>query len=63
MSEDAGELVHGEAVVGIRFCTECGDMGNPNEEFGVRGVARIGGNLCVECWRETIADTEREEGE
>lgn len=39
-------------TLGIRVCTECGDTGDPNEKYGVEGIARIGGNICVECARE-----------
>lgn len=36
-------------VLGIRECSQCGKTGDDDEEYGVRGIARIGGNLCVEC--------------
>lgn len=45
-------------LLGIRECTRCGDTGDPDEEYGVRGIARIRGNLCVECVREIAANTE-----
>lgn len=43
-------------TVGIRECTICG-RNDPNEEFGVEGLARIQGNICVECAHD-ISDSE-----
>lgn len=55
-----GKLVsiHKEEVetLGIKECAECGAT-NPDEEYGVLGVARIGGNLCVECVLNRSVDT------
>ncbi|MCU4926906.1 hypothetical protein OB905_13105 [Halobacteria archaeon AArc-dxtr1] len=47
-------------VVGIRECARCGKVGDDSEEFGVEGVARIAGNLCVECVRELHPGGERD---
>jgi hypothetical protein len=38
-------------VVGIKKCHRCGDTGD-DRQYGLRGIARIGGNICVKCVRE-----------
>ncbi len=43
---------HGEQILGIKKCARCGDTGEPGEEYSVRGVARMGGNLCIDCAEE-----------
>lgn len=53
--ERAIENVH---VLGIEKCTRCGKTGDDGEKYGVRGVARIQGNLCVEC----VEEIHREKG-
>jgi len=35
----------------IEMCTVCGKT-DSDEKYGVRGIARIGGNICVECATE-----------
>lgn len=46
-------------ILGIKECARCGKTGADGEKYGVRGVARIGGNLCVECVRELHTTTEQ----
>jgi hypothetical protein len=41
--------LHGRTVLGISECTRCDDRGDDPDAYDVRGVARIGGNLCVDC--------------
>jgi len=43
-------------TVGIRKCERCGDTGEPGEDYGLQGIARIGGNWCLDCAIE-IADS------
>lgn len=50
----------GIEILGIRECTRCGDTGDQDEEFGVEGVARIGGNLCIDCVRGISEKTDKE---
>lgn len=47
--ENAG-LGHVE-ILRIKECTRCG-KGDQNEEYSVKGIARIGGNLCTDCLLE-----------
>lgn len=50
-------------TLGIRECDECGETGDPDEEYGVEGVARIGGNWCLDCLVELAAkQQENKEG-
>lgn len=60
MSDTCGDVMDRYEVLGIKECTRCGKTGNPEDgEYGVDGVARIQGNICVECVREIDADTEQ----
>ncbi len=52
------EIADRYEVLGIEQCTRCGKTGPEDEEYGVRGIARIGGNLCVECVRELDPDVD-----
>jgi hypothetical protein len=58
MTDSDGGVLQGLEVLGIRECTRCGKTGEPEEEYGVRGIARIGGNICVECVREVTESAE-----
>lgn len=57
-SPNTEDVLHGFDVVKIRKCTRCGETGDPAEEYDVRGIARIGGNLCVDCVRDIKTEGE-----
>lgn len=47
-------------ILGIKECIRCGKTGDDGEKYGVRGIARIGGNLCVQCVREICTESSQE---
>jgi len=54
MKDNSTDVTERFEVLGIKECRRCGATGDDGEEYGVRGIARIGGNLCVECVRELL---------
>ena len=60
--EDGGRAIEYVEVLGIEKCARCGKTGDDGERYSVRGVARIGGNLCVECFEELHAENRGEVG-
>lgn len=56
MAKHEGDTLHGYKVVGIKECSRCGETGYSNKTYGVRGIARIAGNLCVDCVEELTDD-------
>lgn len=51
-NEQDSKVVGQLEFLGIKECTRCGAAGDDGEEYGVRGIARIGGNICVDCIME-----------
>lgn len=63
MSEESGRAIPQFDVLAIKECARCGKTGDDGEEYGVDGIARIGGNLCLECVRELLTEAQDGDGD